>query len=75
MANSFTSQVAFKPFPPNELTILKDCPIKLASFNYLIKLEKIDHKPCFVIEALAQTLEKNERKGLQQLSLCTLLCS
>jgi hypothetical protein len=29
-------------------------------FNYLIKLEKIDHTPCFVIEALAQTLERNE---------------
>jgi hypothetical protein len=59
-ANRLTSQVAFRPFPPNELTILKDCPIKLARFNYLTKLEKIDHTPYFVIEALAQKLERKE---------------
>ena len=65
MTNRLTSQVAFRPFPPNELTILKDCPIKLARFNYLIKLEKIDHTPCFVIEALAQTPERNETATIE----------
>jgi hypothetical protein len=42
----------------------------------LIKIKQIDHTPCFVIEALAQTLERNEneRNELQQLGLYTLLC-
>jgi hypothetical protein len=53
---------------------LEDCPNYASKVQLLDKNEKIDHTPCFVIEALTQTLERKERNDFQHISLYTLLC-